>query len=130
MQLRITNLSPVQVPILVTRAGRWFADTLMPGIETGIVGDDVTNIRLGKQTPGTAPADPDSMRAKDNYIAGIAAMQGRSDATGVGAVTLLRVLFENFEGTLDVNDGAASVGTLAKGDSKVVEAEQFMLTVS
>lgn len=130
MQVMLTNRSSVQYPVLITKAGRWYAFMLMPGIEQTITGDDVTNIRLGKQLPGTAPADSDSMKAKDTYVAGIFVMEGRSDIAAATQITPLRLFVENFEGTLDVNDGEASIGTLAKGERKEVTATQFMLTVS
>lgn len=129
MQVMLTNHSVVQFPVLVTKAGRWYAFMLQPGVEQTIAADDVTNLTMGDQIPGTSPADIDSARAKEFYLTGIAAMQGRYDATGNAAVVPLRLLVMNYEGTLTVDDGVGTV-TVAKGEGKEVTGQQFMLTMS
>jgi hypothetical protein len=126
----LTNRSTTPFPLLITKAGRWTSEMLDPGIKRTIAGDDVTNLTLGKQIPGTPPADVDGPKAKTNYINGIYAMEGRSDVSVPARVTPLRMFIENFEGTMDVNDGTSSIATILKGQRLEVTAAQFMLTSS
>jgi hypothetical protein len=127
MQVMLTNRTSVQVPILAVRGGKWFSDMLQPGIETTIAGDNVTKLLVGKADPGAAPSDPDSVAARTRFLAGITAMEGRSDIGAAQQVTLVRLLIDNFSGDVDVNDGTESIAVLAKNESKEVAATQFTL---
>ena len=119
MQLKITNHSTVQVPLLVVRGGRWHSELMMPGIERLILGADVTEVKMGRVSLGAEPADPDSKAAKINYENGIDAMLGRDD--GPAVLTPIPVLIESFEGDVSIVDGASTTTTIkAKEGGKMV----------
>ena len=130
MQAMLTNRSTVQMPILYIKDDAWHADMLMPGIATLINDDDVTQLTIGKTDPGAAPANPDSAAARTEFLAGIAAMEGRSDAGAAQRVTPLRLLIENYAGEMDVSDGTESLATLNRGDSREVQGTLFELSVA
>ncbi len=130
MQVMLTNRSPVQFPLLITKGGLWSTLMLQPGIEQTLAGDDVTNLLMGKVVPGTSPADIDSAKAKITFLAGIAAMEGRSDIAAAQKITPLRLFIESFDGTMSVDGGAGVIATLNKGDRQEVVSTSFMLTVA
>lgn len=128
MQVMLTNRSVTQIPLLITKAGLWNTVMLQPGIELTIAGDDVTNLLIGKEVPGTAPADIDSAKAKLTFLAGIMAMEGRSDIAAAQKITPLRLFIENFKGDLNVQGSGSALGPLAQGERKEFYDTSFMLS--
>lgn len=124
MQLKITNRSTVQVPILVDRGGLLHSELLMPGVERTILGADVASVKLGRMSPGAIPSDPDSVKARENFLNGVDAMLGRSD--GPAVATQVRMFIENFEGSVNVVDGGSNTTAIAAKEAKEVAALDAM----
>lgn len=128
MQVMLTNRSTTQLPILMVKGGKWYSGRLMPGIEQTIAGVDVTELKIGRMSPGAAPADPGSEAARADFINGTDMMLGRGG--GPAVLTPIRMFIENFEGTVTATDGTTP-STLAPWERKEVALNDAMvLTVA
>lgn len=128
MQVMLTNRSTVQVPILMVKGGKWYSDRLQPGIEKTIAGADVTELKIGRMSPGAPPSDPDSLKARDDFNNGTDCMLGRGG--GPAVITNVRMFIENFEGTMTATDGTTPI-TLAPWERKEYSVNDAMvLTVA